>query len=231
MNTPLKLLVTVLILSVGLVIGSFLLIYRPTDSTAINPVSGNPDGNNSGEENTGMPIMDALPVFYSNSVVNSMEEAAAVLKQNFGAIEADISAELLQYGKTNDANIIRDMILFNEHVTVERRAWRNDQYWLYPNRTVYVLVIPAVSKLENWVENESKIIVERVNLTEGTVQGAIIPVNATSFEDLKNNLNEKYPGRTETFWTETRLWIKYLVDDNGTVYWAGQYLLSMPWLE
>jgi hypothetical protein len=128
-----------------------------------------------------MPILEAIPIFQSNSTVNSIQGASALLKQNLNAIEESATGKLVQYGKSNEANLIGDMIFFSEQVTPERRAWRNDQYWLFPNRTVYVLAVPAVSKLENWAENESKILVERANLTEGTVVSITLPADAASF--------------------------------------------------
>lgn len=222
-------------LSVGLVLSSFLLINKPTNSVAVDKVLDNLNGNNSREDNTwetgGMPILDALPVFYSNSTVKSMEEALAIFKQNLVTTEESTAEKLAQCGKPNDANIVDEIILFAQHATAERREWRNDQYWLLPNRTAYVLVVPAVSKHENWVENESKILVERINHPEGTVQSITLPTNAASFEDVKEYMNEKYPEAIDTCWTETKLWIKYLIDEDGTIYWAGQYLRSKPWLD
>ncbi len=153
MSPSQKISMAILMLSVGLVLSSFLLINKPTNSVTVDKVQDNPNGNNSREDNTwktgGTPILDALPVFYSNSTVKSMEEALAIFKQNLVTTEESTAEKLSQYGKPNDANIVDEIILFAQHATAERREWRNDQYWLLPIRTAYVLCVSAVSKHES----------------------------------------------------------------------------------
>jgi hypothetical protein len=226
-----KISIAIGILSLGLILGGFLLLNKPS-----NQLLNNTGGDNSGEENTGgtegMPILDALPIFYSNSTIDSMEKALALFNIHFDAMKENTVNTLTQSGKPHDAETINEMVLFALHATVERREWSNDQYWLLPpNKSAYVLVIPAVSKHENWVENESKILVERITNKEGATQTITLPSNATSFEDVKEYLSANSPSGVETYWTETKLWIKYLVDDNGIIYWAGEYLKTKPWLD
>jgi hypothetical protein len=206
------------ILAFGLVLAGFLF------SSKVN----NPAGDGSDKS---MPVLTALPIFYSNSTINSEEEALAIFNQHFDITKQSTIEKLSQHEKLQDAEIIDDMILFTDYATVEWRVWRNDQYWLGPDESAYVIVIPAVSTHENWVENESKILVERITNKEGTTQTITLPSNATSFEDVKEYLSANSPSRVETYWTETKLWIKYLVDDNGIIYWAGEYLKTKPWLD
>jgi hypothetical protein len=186
----------------------------------------------SGETGESMPVLTALPIFYSNSTVNSNEEALAIFNQHFDATKESTIEKLSQYGKSPEAEIINEMVLFSDCATVERREWKNDQYWLGPDKSAYVIVIPAASKYETWSKNEGKVLVERVSYKGEAPQNiTLLPTNVTTYENMKNYLNETYPGEIETYWTETKLWIKYLIDDNGTIYWAGEYLKTQPWLD
>lgn len=217
MKTKWKILIAVLAL--GLALTGFFVLSKPENSSKPeNPV---------GDEN--MPVSTALPIFYSGSTVNSEEEALAVFNQHVETTKESTMEKLSQSQKSQDAEIIGDMIFFNDYATVERRDWRNDQYWLGPAKSAYVVVTPAASKYENWSEKEGKILVERTRLQGENI--TLLPTNITTYEEMKKYLNQNYPGKTETYWTETKLWIKYLVDDNGTIYWAGQYLVSKPWLD
>jgi hypothetical protein len=207
------------ILAFGLVLAGFFVFSKPENSSKPE----NPGGDES------MPVSTALPIFYSSSTVNSEEEALALFNQHIEITKENTIEKLSQSQQSQDAEIIDDMVLFSDCATVEMREWKNDQYWLGPDKSAYVIVIPAASKYENWSKKEGKIFVERTKC-EGE-NTTLLPTNMTTYEDLKEYLNEKYPGATETYWTETKLWIKYLVDDNGTVYWAGQYLRSKPWLD
>jgi hypothetical protein len=207
------------ILSFGLVLAGFLFLSK------VNNPAG--DGNNES-----MPVLTALPIFYSNSTVNSEEEALAIFNQHFATTKESTIEKLSQSQKSQDAEIIDNMILFTDYATVERREWKNDQYWLGPDKSAYVIVTPAASKYENWSKKEGKIFVERVSYKgEAPQNTTLLPTNITTYEDMKKYLNENYPGGIDTYWTETKLWIKYLVDDNGTIYWAGQYLKTKPWLD
>jgi hypothetical protein len=211
MQMKLKILIGVL--AFGLVLAGFLVLSKPK-----NP-----------GEDKGMPISTALQIFHSGITVNSEEEALAIFNQHIEITKESTIEKLSQSQQSQDAETIDDMILFNDCATVERREWKNDQYWLGPDKSAYVIIIPAASKYENWSKKEGKIFVERIGYKDENT--TLIPTNITTYEDLKEYLNEKYPGTIETYWTETKLWIKYLVDDNGTIYWAGQYLKTKPWLD
>jgi hypothetical protein len=252
-----KALIVILIISAAILLSSSLLINNPfssptakpelttpTESPSTSPEPQKPTASpipqqsaenspepTATEGSDGMLISEAQPIYHSNTSIKSIEDAQTLLKQNSNIIQQKTPQELQQSGKQNEANTIDATIFFNNYATAENRTRRNDQYWLLPPRPAYVLVIPAVSKLENWVEKDGKILVERINTTEGNAAGFVLPTSATTFEDVKKYLNETYPGLTSTFWTETKLWIKYLVDGNGTIYWAGQYLTSKPWIE
>jgi hypothetical protein len=82
-----------------------------------------------------------------------------------------------------------------------------------------------VSKDDVWIEKDGKIFVERIKI-EGLQpeQSISLPIEIKTYEDAKKYLNEKYPDKTYIYYTETKSWIKYIIDENGTVYWAGMHL-------
>jgi hypothetical protein len=184
-----------------------------------------------GEETGGMPVLDAIPVFYSNLTIDSEERALTTLKQNFNEIVENTKEELIKYGKPQEVEIIKEMTFFIDYATIERREWKNDQYWLGPNKSAYVLTTQAVSQFEKWDKRDMKIFVERVKCKGlRPEQGVAVPISVETYEDLKKYFNENCPEGAETYWEETNLKLKYLVDGNGVVYWAGQYLKTKSWL-
>jgi len=237
MKKKMVILVASSILLITMVTSVFLFLDNPNSLFTNNETEKNTIDNsenstgNDNESNTGMQILDALPIYYSNSSINTNEEALEILQTYFSAIKTNTIDVLNQSGKSQYSETIKEMIFFSYYATVEKREWNNDQYWLLPNKTTYVITIPAVSTHENWVENDSsKIIVERINNSESIIQVDIPASNTESFEATKEYLEANSSNEVETFWTETNLWIKYLADENGTIYWAGQYLKSKPWL-
>lgn len=183
------------------------------------------------EESGGFPILSAIPVFYSNSTITSESEILVIFNQYFNEITENTKEELSKYGKSHEVELIQEMNFFNEFTSVEMRSWKNDQYWLGPDESAYVFTVPATSKYEKWEKRDEGIFVERVKC-KGLQPGQTIslPIEITTYEDVKSYLSENCPEGTEIYWEATKLKIKYLMDDNGVVYWAGQYLRTKPWL-
>lgn len=174
-----------------------------------------------------MPIKAAISVIDFNLSIDSEEKALVIFNQNFDKIVKNTKKELIKFENLREAKIIEEMIFFSDHTTVEKREWKNDAYWLPTDsdKLAYVLIVPAVSKYEKWEEKEGKILIEKTEckgLSSG--QTIALPVDVTDYEDVKKYLNEHCPEGANTYTAETELKIKYIIDDNGVVYWAGQYL-------
>ncbi len=183
------------------------------------------------QEHEEFPILTAIPVFHSNLTITSEDEALEVFIQYLNNIMENTRRQLDKYGKPHEAEVIQEMNFFVEFISKEERGWENDQYWLGPNKTAYVLVMPATSKYEKWEKREEGIFVERVRCKDLPPGLTIaIPANISTYEDVKDYLSTSCPSGIEVYWTKTELYIKYLMDKNGTIYWAGQFLRTKPWL-
>lgn len=192
---------------------------------------GKPPQTGDGGDGGGFPVLSAIPVLHSDSTITSESEALVIFNQYFNEITENTKEELSKYGKSDEAEIIQEMNFFDEFTTVEKRSWENDQYWLGLDKSAYVFTVPATSKYENWEKRDEEIFVERVKCKGFQPgQGISIPTELTTYEDIKSYLNENCPEGTEIYWETTELKIKYLMDGNGVVYWAGHYLRTKPWL-
>jgi hypothetical protein len=172
-----------------------------------------------------MHVLPAVPIFYSNSKIISEKEALTTFSQNFDEIIEDTKAAEIP-GPFEPRKTIEGAILFQNFISIEKRGWSKDVYWLpYGNELAYVVIIPMVSKDDTWIEKDGKIFVERIKIKGiQPTQSIALPVEIKTYEDAKKYLNEKYPGAISTSYIETKSYIKYIIDENGTVYWAGMHL-------
>jgi hypothetical protein len=206
MKTGIKILIGIL---VGIIILAGFLVSRPKEKI----------------EKEGMHVLPAIPVFYSNSGITSEQQASTLFNQNFDEIINDTKAAEIP-GPFEPRKTIEEAILFPKFISIEKRGWSNDAYWLpYGYGSAYVVVIPMVSKDDIWIEKDGKIFVERIKVKGlQPAESVAFPIEIKTYEEAKKYLFENYPGATSTSYIETKSYIKYLIDENGTVYWAGMYL-------
>ncbi|MEM7821309.1 MAG: hypothetical protein QXX38_00615 [Candidatus Aenigmatarchaeota archaeon] len=182
----------------------------------------------------GYLVLSAIPVFYSNSTITSESEALMVFNRYFNEIIQKTKEELLKHRELSEAEAIQEMNFFEDFVSVEKRGWNGDKYWLGPNKSAYVFVVPATSKYEKWEKRQEGVFVERIKC-KGLGPGQIISfpveiIQEMNYEKIKNYLDKYCPQGTEIYWKKTESEIKYLIDNDGTVYWAGQNLIIKPLL-
>lgn len=182
-----------------------------------------------GDQN--VPVLNAPLIMSFNLTIKSKDDVKDIFDRLFGEINLDTKEKAAKYNLVDNVNIFDEMIYFPDRVSIELRGWQNDKYWTGTTESLYVIIIPAVSKKELWVNEEGKILVERIKIKGQAGESLAIPTNVATYEEFKNYLTVKYTGSIEYQWVETKLWIKYLVDSKGTVYWAGEYLNPKPWLD
>lgn len=182
-----------------------------------------------GDQN--VPVLNAPLITSFNSTIKSKDDVKEIFVRLFDKINLGTKEKAAKYNLVDNVNVFDEMIYFPDHVSIELRGWQNDKYWTGTTESLYVIIIPAVSKNELWMKEEGKILVERIKIKGQTGESLAIPMNVATYEEFKNYLTVKYTGSIEYQWVETKLWIKYLVDIKGTVYWAGEYLNPKPWLD
>jgi len=183
------------------------------------------------EEDESMHIISAIPIYSFNVDIKTEEDALKFFNQFFDEILNKTQNESSILQLEHGVESLENFIFFKDYAVAERRGWENDKYWLGPDASAYVIVVPAVSKFENSTEKDGQILVERCTLKNLKLgQNISIPVNISSYEDVKKYLNETYPGEVEIYWEKSELWMKYLIGEDRQIYWAGCYLRTKPWL-
>jgi hypothetical protein len=154
-------------------------------------------------------------VFESDVDISSTNDAVSLFEQN----KQPILAETINFVYNSDSVDQKRMIdseqkLF-QYLQVEYRKWDGDYYWIPSKDTdakYYVLEIPLVSEENNWIYESEIVFVIKEDCKD-------------PLEEISTNVGtgDRFcsSGFTESK-SETHK-LRYIVNNNGKVYYAGVY--------
>jgi hypothetical protein len=168
------------VILLGIVISGFLMLNKMNEKE---------------EEEVSMHIISAIPIYSFNVDMNTEEDALKFFNQFFDEILNKTQNESRIFQLEHGVESLENFIFFKDYAVAERRGWESDKYWIGPGASACVIVVPAVSKFENYTEKDGQIVVERCALKNlKPAENIAFPTNISTYEDVKRYLNETYPG-------------------------------------
>ncbi len=165
---------------------------------------------------TAMPIAN---VIVENYTLDSKENVKDFFERNYESIISSTKSTIIADPAERfspSVECLENRTVLSQFITVEKRKWNYDNIWIGSgDEEKFVIKLPVVSENDKWKYENGKVLISYISCK-----------NPTELMVIDENTGKAYcsSGTTES-WKESG-YLKFLMDDYGTIYFAGGYCLG-----